>query len=69
MKKMVGLMTVLIGLAACDNSGTITINKDSLTKKAENVVDSVKSKGSRLIDTLQNKLDNKKDSLEIDTAR
>jgi hypothetical protein len=70
MKKIILLATVGLSLSACDNSGKVEAKVDSLAKgldtSLEKLADSAKEKGGRLLDTLENKFRNLKDSAKND---
>lgn len=69
-KKIVLLATLVLSLTACDNNGKVEIKADSLAKKLdttlEKLADSAKQKGGRLLDTLEKKFDNLRDSAKKD---
>lgn len=75
MKKSVWLAMMVLGLAACGNSGRVEVKTDSLKLELDTslgkVKDSVKAKGERTLEAVKAKLDslgNKKETLK-DTAK
>jgi hypothetical protein len=69
-KKILLLATLVLSLTACDNSGKVEIKVDSLAKgldtTLEKLADSARQKGGRLLDTLEKKFDNLRDSAKRD---
>lgn len=65
-KKIVLAATLVLSLTACDNSGKVEIKADSIAKRLDTTLgklaDSARQKGGRLMDTLEKKLDNLRDS-------
>ena len=75
MKRTVWLVMVVLGFAACDNSGRVEARGDSLKRELDTslgkIKDSVKAKGERTLDAVKEKLDGlgkKKDTVS-DTAK
>lgn len=65
-KKIVLAATLVLSLTACENNGKVEIKADSIAKRLDTTLnklaDSARQKGGRLLDTLEKKLNNVRDS-------
>ena len=65
-KKIVLAVALVLSFSACNNNGRVEGKADSLAKRLDTTLDkladSARQKGGRLLDTLEKKFDNLRDS-------